>query len=236
MGATLIDTAEMYGGGMAEKLVGEAISERRNKVFLVTKVLPQNASRRRMATSCEASLRRLGTDRIDLYLLHWRGDVPLAETMEAFMALQSAGKIRYYGVSNFDVSDMRELWSVPGGANVATNQLLYNLSRRGIEWELLPLLRERHIPVMAYSPIEESRLLLNPKLIDFAGRNGMTPAQAALAWLLAKDDVIVIPKTSRLKRFEENFAALEHNLTKTQLAELDRIFPPPNGPRPLEMI
>lgn len=236
MGATLIDTAEMYGGGMAEKLVGEAIAERRNQVFLVTKVLPQNASRRRMATACEASLRRLGTDRIDLYLLHWRGDVPLAETMEAFMALQSAGKIRHYGVSNFDVSDMRELWTVRGGTDVATNQLLYNLSRRGIEWELLPLLRERHIPVMAYSPIEESRLLLNPKLIDFAARNGMTPAQVALAWLLAKDDVIVIPKTSHLKRFEENFAALEHNLAKPQLAELDSILPPPTGPRPLEMI
>ncbi|HZV33392.1 MAG TPA: aldo/keto reductase, partial [Verrucomicrobiae bacterium] len=159
MGATLIDTAEMYGGGMAEKLVGEAIAERRKEVFLVTKVLPQNASRRRMPAACEASLRRLGTDHVDLYLLHWRGDVPLAETMEAFIALQSAGKIRHYGVSNFDVSDMKELWSVDGGANVVTNQLLYNLSRRGIEWELLPLLRERHIPVMAYSPIEESRLL-----------------------------------------------------------------------------
>jgi len=236
MGATLIDTAEMYGGGMAEKLVGEAIAERRKEVFLVTKVLPQNASRRRMPAACEASLRRLGTDHVDLYLLHWRGDVPLAETMEAFIALQSAGKIRHYGVSNFDVSDMKELWSVDGGANVVTNQLLYNLSRRGIEWELLPLLRERHIPVMAYSPIEESRLLLNPKLVEFATRNGMTPAQTALAWLLAKDDIIVIPKTSHLKRFEENFAALEHPLNKAQLAELDRIFPPPNGPRPLEMI
>jgi diketogulonate reductase-like aldo/keto reductase len=236
LGATLIDTAEMYGGGLAEKLVGEVLAGRRNEVFLVTKVLPQNASRSRMSASCEASLRRLGTDRIDLYLLHWRGDVPLAETVEAFMSLQSSGKIRHYGVSNFDVSDMRELWSVQGGGDVATNQLLYNLSRRGIEWQLLPLMRERHIPVMAYSPIEESRLLLNPTLIGFASRHKMTAAQAALAWLMAKDDVIVIPKTSRLERLQENLGALAHRLTKAQLAELDRLFPPPIGPRPLEMI
>jgi diketogulonate reductase-like aldo/keto reductase len=236
LGATLIDTAEMYGGGLAEKLVGEAISGCRDDVFLVTKVLPQNASRRRMSASCDASLRRLGTDRIDLYLLHWRGDVPLEETIDAFISLQNAGKIRYYGVSNFDLSDMEELWSIPGGAEVATNQLLYNLSRRGIEWDLLPWLREHGLPVMAYSPIEESRLLLNPKLIAFAEHHEMTPAQAALGWLLSKDDVIVIPKTSRRKRLEENLHALEVHLTRAQLAELDRLFPPPNGPRPLEMI
>ncbi len=236
MGAALIDTAEMYGGGLAEKLVGEAINDRRDDVFLVTKVLPQNASRRRMSAACDASLRRLNTDRIDLYLLHWRGDVPLEETVEAFMALQSAGKIRRYGVSNFDLADMQELWSVPGGADVSTNQLLYNLSRRGIEWDLLPWLRAREVPVIAYSPIEESRLLLNPRLMNFAEQHGMTPAQVALSWLLAKDDVIVIPKTGHRERLEENLGALEHRLTKAQLAELDRLFPPPNGPRPLEMI
>lgn len=236
LGATLIDTAEMYGGGLAEKLVGEAIAGRRDEVFLVTKVLPQNASRRRMITSCESSLRRLRTDCIDLYLLHWRGAVPLAETLEAFFSLKSAGKIREFGVSNFDLSDMRDLADESGGAEAATNQLLYNLSRRGIEWDLQPWLREREIPVMAYSPIEESRLLLNPKLIDFAERHEMTPAQAALGWLLSKDDVIVIPKTSRLARLEENLAALDHPLNKSQLAELDRLFPPPKGPRPLEMI
>lgn len=236
LGATLIDTAEMYGGGLAEKLVGEAISGRRDDVFLVTKVLPQNASRRRMSAACDASLRRLDTDRVDLYLVHWRGDVPLEETLETFLSLQSAGKIRYFGVSNFDFSDMREFWSLPGGAEVATNQLLYNLSRRGIEWDLLPWLRERGIPVMAYSPIEESRLLLNPRLAVFAERHGMTPAQVALGWLLSKDNVIAIPKTSHRKRLEENLNALEVQFTRSQLAELDRLFPPPNGPRPLEMI
>src|SRR5262245_53860090 len=158
-GLTLIDTAEMYGEGRAEELIAEAIDGRRDKVFLVSKVYPHNASRRGAVVACEHSLRRLKTDRIDLYLLHWRGDVSLAETMAAFTALQEAGKIRHYGVSNFDHADMEELHSVKGGAAVATNQVLYNLERRGIEWDLLPWQRERDIPTMAYSPVGQGKLL-----------------------------------------------------------------------------
>ncbi len=236
LGATHIDTAEMYGEGLAEELIGEAVGGRRDEAFLVSKVYPHNASRRGAVAACERSLRRLRTDRLDLYLLHWRGTVPLAETMEAFIALQRTGKIRHYGVSNLDLTDMQELWSVPGGPAVQTDQLLYNLTRRGIEWDLLPWLRERRIPVMGYSPIEQARLVRNPKLADFARRHGMTPAQAALAWLLANDDVIVIPRTGRRERLRENLGALDHQLTKAQLAELDRLFPPPAGPRPLEML
>ena len=236
LGATLIDTAEMYGEGGVEELIGEAIEGRRDEAFLVSKVYPHNASRRDTVAACDRSLRRLGTDRIDLYLLHWRGSVPLSETMEAFMALQQAGKIRHYGVSNLDHQDMRELWTVPGGSAAATDQLLYNLARRGIECDLLPWLRERHVPVMAYSPIEQAKLACGRELANFARRWGMTPAQAALAWLLASDDVIVIPKTSRRERLKENFGALDHRLTPAQVAELDRLFPPPTGPRSLEML
>lgn len=236
LGVTLIDTAEMYGEGRSEELIAEALGDRRAEVFLVSKVYPHNASRQAAIAACERSLSRLKTDRIDLYLLHWRGDVPLAETMEVFMALQRAGKIRYYGVSNLDLADMQELWSVPGGPAVATDQLLYNLARRGIEWELLPWLRERRVPVMAYSPIEQARLLSNQKLAGFARRHGMSPAQAALAWLLARDDIIVIPKTSRRDRLRENLGALDHPLTPAHVAELDRLFAPPTGPKPLEML
>jgi len=236
LGASLIDTAEMYGEGRAEELIGEAIEGRRHEAFLVSKVYPHNASRRGAVAACDRSLRRLRTDRIDLYLLHWRGSVPLAETMEAFTALQQAGKIRHYGVSNLDLEDMQELWTVPGGSAVATDQLLYNLVRRGIEWDLLPWLRKHHIPVMAYSPIEQAKLALSRGLANFARKWDMTPAQAALAWLLANDDVIVIPKTSRRERLRENLGALDHKLTTAQLAELDRLFPPPTGPQPLEML
>jgi len=236
LGAKLIDTAEMYGDGRSEELVGEAIAGRRDEVFLVTKVYPQNASRKGAPAACERSLRRLNTDRIDLYLLHWRGDIAFAETIAAFAALQAAGKIRHYGVSNLGLADMRELWKVPGGQAVATNQLLYNLTRRGIEWDLQPWLRERRVPVMAYSPIEQARLLRNARLAGFAKRHGMTPSQAALAWLLSKDGVIVIPKTSRRERLKENIGALEHALDAAQLAELDRLFAPPAGPQPLDML
>ncbi|MBM3803753.1 MAG: aldo/keto reductase [Acidimicrobiia bacterium] len=236
LGATLIDTAEMYGEGLAEELIGEAIAGRRDQVFVVSKVYPHNASRRGAIVACERSLSRLKTDRIDLYLLHWRGRVPLAETLDAFTALQSSGKIRHYGVSNLDLSDMQELWTAPGGAAVASNQLLYNLGRRCIEWDLLPQLRAWHVPVMAYSPIEQGRLLRNRKLADFAKRHGLTAAKAALAWLLAQDGVIVIPKTSHRERLRENLAALEVRLTPTQLAELDQLFPPPKGPQTLEML
>jgi diketogulonate reductase-like aldo/keto reductase len=235
-GATLIDTAEMYGDGRSEELVGEAIVGRRDEVFLVTKVYPQNASRKGMPAACERSLKRLRTDRVDLYLLHWRGNVPFAETIEAFIALQKAGKIRHFGVSNLDLSDMQEWCRLQGGAAVAANQLLYNLTRRGIEWDLQPWLRERRVPVMAYSPIEQARLLKDAKLAAFAKRNGMTPAQAALAWLLTKDGVIVIPKTGRRERLKENLGALELVLNSNQTKELDRLFPPPAGPQALEML
>lgn len=235
-GLTLIDTAEMYGNGRSESLVGEAIAGRRDEVFLVSKVLPENASRRGTAAACEASLKRLGTDRIDLYLLHWRGSVPFAETLEALVKLQAAGKIRHFGVSNLDLADMQEFHALPGGAATATNQLLYNLTRRGIAWDLQPWLREKHIPVMAYSPLEQARLLRHKGLVEFSRRHAMTPAQAALAWLLAQDDVIVIPKSGDPPRVQENIGALGHSLTPAQLVELDTLFPPPAGPQPLEML
>jgi diketogulonate reductase-like aldo/keto reductase len=236
LGVTLIDTAEMYGDGLAEELVGEAIEGRRDEAFLVSKVLPDHATRRGVQLACEGSLRRLRTDRIDLYLLHWRAEEPLVETMDGFMDLQRAGKIRYYGVSNLDADDMKELWWLPGGSDVATDQVLYNLAHRGIEWDLLPWLREHRIPAMAYSPIQHAGLLDEPRLVEFARRNGMTPAQVALGWLLAKDNVISIPKTGHRDRLLENVSVLEHPLTKAQLRELDRLFPPPKGPVPLEMI
>jgi len=236
LGLKLIDTAEMYGEGKAEELIGEAIAGRRDQAFLVSKVYPHNASRKSIIAACERSLARMRTDRIDLYLLHWRGNIPFSETMEGFMALRKAGKIRHYGVSNLDLDDMRELFPLPGGEAVATNQLLYNLTRRGIEWDLLPWLREKRIPVMAYSPIEQGRLLRNPKLAGFTKRHGMTPAQAALAWLMAAGDIIAIPKTGRRERLKENLGALELELSADQLAELDRLFPPPKAPVPLEML
>ncbi|UGS89548.1 aldo/keto reductase [Ralstonia wenshanensis] len=236
LGLRLIDTAEMYGEGLSESLIGEAIAGRRDEVFLVSKVYPHNASRRGIAAACERSLRRLGTDRLDLYLLHWRGDVPFEETLEGLQALQREGKIRQYGVSNLDLSDMQEWWDTPGGDQIAVNQLLYNLSRRGIEWDLLPWLRERRVPVMAYSPIEQARLVRHPKLVHFAQACGMTPAQVALAWLLARDGIIAIPKTGHRDRLRENIGALSHTLTAEQLATLDSIFPPPKGPRALEML
>jgi diketogulonate reductase-like aldo/keto reductase len=236
LGASLIDTAEMYGDGRAEELVGEAIAGRRDEVFLVSKVLPNHATRRGTVSACERSLQRLRTDRLDLYLLHWRGSVPFAETLDAFMALKTAGKIRHYGVSNLDLADMQEWTGLPGGPEVATNQLLYNLTRRGIEWDLLPWLRARRIPVMAYSPLEQARLVNDRKLVSFARQYDMTPAQAALAWLLAQDGVIAIPKSARRERLRENVGALDHALTAHQLAELDRIFAPPRKPSSLEML
>jgi diketogulonate reductase-like aldo/keto reductase len=236
LGATLIDTAEMYGNGRAEELVSEAISGRRNEVFLVDKVLPTNASREGTLRACERSLRKLRTDRIDLYLLHWKGNIPVSETLEGFIELQRLGKIRHYGVSNFDAEEMQELWSLPGGHGVQTNQVLYNLTRRNIELKLLPWLRQHRIPTMAYSPIEQARILRDSKLVGFAKRHGLTPAQAALSWLLANDDIIVIPKTSNRERLRENFKALEHPLALEQLSELDTVFPKPARPAPLEML
>ncbi|MDT6960604.1 aldo/keto reductase [Cupriavidus sp. SZY C1] len=236
LGLRLMDTAEMYGEGLSESLIGEALAGRRDEAFLVSKVYPHNASRKGAVAACERSLRRLGTDRLDLYLLHWRGDVPFEETIEAFQALQAAGKIRYFGVSNLDLDDMEAFCDVPGGDAVAVNQLLYNLSRRGIEFDLLPWLRERNVPVMAYSPIEQARLLRNAGLRRFAERHGMTPAQAALAWLLRTDDIIAIPKTRQRDRLRENVRALEITLTPEQLDELDALFPPPRHAQPLAML
>jgi diketogulonate reductase-like aldo/keto reductase len=236
LGLTLIDTAEMYGDGLSESLVGEAIAGRRDEVFLVSKVYPHNASRKVMRRSCEASLRRLGTDRLDLYLLHWSGSVPLKETLETFASLQRDGLIRQFGVSNLDLADMRELWDLPGGAGVHTDQLLYNLTRRGIEHDLLPWLNERGVPVMAYSPIEQGRLAADKRLLKFAARHAMTPAQVALAWLLAREDVIAIPKTASRARLQENVEALENPLDTAALAELDQLFPPPGRAVPLEML
>ena len=236
LGLTLIDTAEMYGDGRSEQLVGEAIAGRRDAVFIVSKVLPGNASRRGTIIACERSLKNLRTDRIDLYLLHWRGSVGFSQTLEALTALQRDGKIRHYGVSNLDLAEMQAWWNTPGGTATATNQLLYNLSRRGIDWDLLPWLRERRVPVMAYSPLEQARLLQHPKLMALARQWHITPAQLALAWLLAQENVMVIPKSASVQRVEENAAAREVRLDKDQLLELDKLFPPPVGPRPLEML
>jgi diketogulonate reductase-like aldo/keto reductase len=236
LGLTLIDTAEMYAEGGAEEVVGEALAGRREQAFLVSKVYPHNASRPGVAAACERSLKRLKTDRIDLYLLHWRGQHPLAETVAGFEALQRAGKIRHWGVSNLDLDDMRELAGVPAGGACAANQLLYNLGRRGIEWELLPWLRERGVPVMAYSPIEQGRLLRHPGLQDLARCHGMTAAQAALAWLLAQEGVMAIPKSAKAAHVRDNAAARDIVLTPAQMAELDGLYRPPTGPTALDML
>lgn len=235
-GLTLIDTAEMYGDGRAEQLVGEAIAGRRDRVFVVSKVYPHNASRRAMPRSCDASLERLGIDTIDLYLLHWPGGVPLEETVEAFEALQRAGKIRHWGVSNFDRDGMEELATIPGGAAAQVDQVLYNLGRRGVEWDLQPLLRHRRQPLMAYSPLEQGRLLRTRALAAFAQKHGMTPAQAALGWLLAQQGVIAIPRSGTPERVDDYAGALDKPLTSAQLAELERLFPPPKGPSALDML
>jgi diketogulonate reductase-like aldo/keto reductase len=235
-GLSLVDTAEMYADGGAEKLVGEAIEGRRNEVFLVSKVLPSNATREGTIAACERSLRRLRTDWLDLYLLHWRGRVPLAETVGAFEELVAAGKIRHWGVSNFDSRDMAELATVPGGDNVATDQVLYNLASRGIEWDLLPECQQRQIPVMAYSPLGHGRLLEELILIDIAIQYDVRPAQIALAWVLRQDGVIAIPRASTPARVEQNRAALELHLSDETLAELDLAFPPPVGAVPLEVL
>ena len=232
LGLSLIDTAEMYGDGGAEEIVAQAIAGRRERIFLVSKVLPQNASRKGTLKACEASLKRLGTDRLDLYLLHWRGSVPLAETVDAFETLKRAGKIRQWGVSNFAAKDMEAL----KGAAVASDQVLYNLTRRGIEWDLLPWCRERGIPVMAYSPIEQGRVLSNHTLAKLARARGATPAQLALAWVLSREGILAIPKASRLDHVRENAAALAITLTAEEGAALDAAFPPPTRGSGLEML
>jgi diketogulonate reductase-like aldo/keto reductase len=238
LGLNLIDTAEMYGNGRSEELISGVISGRRERVYLVSKVLPENASRRGTIAACERSLKRLKTDYLDLYLLHWRGSVPLDETLEAFATLRTLGAIRHYGVSNFDVADLEEAEPLPGGSEIATNQVLYNLEQRGIEWSLLPRCRERGLPIMAYSPLgsDSRRLRTHPVLKAMAARLGATPARIALAWLLRQPDVVVIPKASSEAHVRDNHAATTLTLTAEQLAELDRSFPAPSRATPLAMI
>jgi diketogulonate reductase-like aldo/keto reductase len=246
-GVTLIDTAEMYGDGGAEKIIARAIASMarlantsaaslRERLYIVSKVYPHNASKDGVAAACERSVKRLGTDYIDCYLLHWRGEYPLRETVDAFEALKAQGKIRAWGVSNFDTDDMRELVAVTGGANVVTNQVHYNLSRRSVEFDLLPWQRERGITTMAYSPIEQAQLLSSTKLQAIARNMGATPAQLAFAWLMRDPDVIVIPKTSHVDRLQENLGALELKLDHETLEALDHAFPPPKKRAPLEML
>ena len=234
LGMTLIDTAEMYGSGQAEALVGEAIQGRRDEVFLVTKVLPSHARRRETIAACEDSLRRLGTDIIDLYLLHWPAPTPLAETLEAFDDLTRTGKIRSWGVSNFDVAAMSEVLGLPGGSAVAANQVLYNLRRRSIDASLLTFCQDRSIPIMAYTPLGQGGLLTHPVVRAVALRHEATPAQVALAWVLRHEGIIAIPKAGTVRHVRANRGALDLTLTPADLAELDRAFPPPAGPEPLD--
>ena len=236
LGMTVIDTAEMYGDGEAESLVGLALESRRDEVFLVSKVLPSHARRRATLAACAASLERLRTDRLDLYLLHWRERTPLRETVDAFSELAESGRIRQWGVSNFDIADMEELVRTPGGAAVASNQVLYNLSRRGIEHDLLPWCRERGIPIMAYSPIEQGELLEHPVVRRVARRHDATPAQLCLAWVLRQDGVIAIPKAGTPEHVREDHGALGVELTAADLDALDEAFPPPREAQPLEML
>jgi diketogulonate reductase-like aldo/keto reductase len=236
LGLSLIDTAEMYGEGGAEEVIAEAIANRRSEVFLVSKVYPHNASRQGTIAACERSLTRLKTDYLDLYLLHWRGAAPLAETLEAFQTLQQSGKVRSYGVSNFDVADMEKAILLQGGNGIVTNQVLYNLMRRGVEWNLLPWCRQRNMPIMAYSPIEQGRLLSNRTLKAIAQAREASAAQVAIAWLLHQDNVIVIPKSSRVDHVKENRAALDLKLGAEELNALNTAFPPPTKPVSLDML
>jgi diketogulonate reductase-like aldo/keto reductase len=241
LGLAIVDTAELYGDGASEELVADAIAGRRDRTYVVSKVLPRNASRKGVIAACERSLKRLRTDYLDLYLLHWRESKPLDDTLDAFATLAGAGKIRHYGVSNFDVDDLEETLALPGGAAVATNQVLYNLEHRGIEFDLLPWARERGMPVMAYSPLGSDarsvrRLLSNRALAAIAARHSVTPARVALAWLLSREGVVPIPKASSAEHVRDNRAALDLRLTREDFAELDHAFPPPQGKTSLEMI
>ena len=235
LGMTLIDTAEMYGEGGAEKVVAEATSGCRDEVFLVSKVYPFNASYRGIINACDRSLSRLKTDYIDLYLLHWRGSIPLSETLEGLQYLKQAGKILDYGVSNFDVDDMEEAMSLSGGNSIVTNQVLYNLMRRGIEWDLLPWCKKRSIPLMAYSPLEQRAFVNHSQLKAIAAKHAATTTQIALNWLLRQDNVISIPKATNPKHVKENHAALDIELTEQDLQELNRAFKPPRRKMSLAM-
>jgi diketogulonate reductase-like aldo/keto reductase len=236
LGMTLVDTAEMYGSGGAEEAVGAAIRGRREGAFVVSKFFPHHASRPLLRRACEASRARLGIETIDLYLYHWRGNVPLAETVDALGELVAEGSIRRWGVSNFDVADMEELVALPGGERVAANQVLYNLARRGPEFDLLPWCRARGIATMAYSPLDEGRLLRHRELAALARSLGIAPAQLALAWLARQAGVIAIPKAVRAEHVRENHAAAQVTLEAAALARLDAMFPPPRRKTALEMI
>jgi diketogulonate reductase-like aldo/keto reductase len=235
LGYPMIDTAEMYGDGGAEEIVGEAIAGHSVRPFITSKVYPHNASRAGTIAACERSLKRMRIERIDLYLLHWRGGARIEETFEAFHRLQGAGKIGDFGVSNFDLDDMEDAARLDRGLN-ASNQVLYCLSRRGPEHDLLPWMRRKSIPLMAYSPLDQGSLLRTAALRKLADEQGCTPAQLAIAWLLAQPGVVTIPKSSTRARVKENFGALDVKLTPQVLAELDRAFPPPKGKQPLEML
>jgi diketogulonate reductase-like aldo/keto reductase len=236
LGMTLVDTAEMYGEGAAEELVAEALAGERARLFLVSKVYPHNASRQGVVAACERSLRRLKTDRLDLYLLHWRGSVPLEETVAGFEELRRSGKIRHWGVSNFDTDDMEELLQVRGGENCAANQVLYNVTRRGPEFDLIPWMTKHRMPLMAYSPIEQGRLPRDGVLQRIGQKYGASPFQIALTWLLQKPDVIAIPKASSPDHVRDNHQALEIRFGPEDLEAIDAEFPPPRRKRPLEMI
>ncbi|WP_102817562.1 aldo/keto reductase [Burkholderia ubonensis] len=236
LGMALIDTAEMYGDGATEELVGDALDGLRDDVFLVSKAYPHHASRRGVVAACEASLKRLRTDRIDLYLLHWRGSVPLEETVEGFDALRRAGKIRHWGVSNFDTADMQALVDEAGGAACATNQILYNIARRGPEFDLLPWLAARRIPAMAYSPVDHARLPKHSPLDEIARVRGVSVTRVALAWVLAQPGVFAIPKAARIEHVRDNRAALDLVLSNDERAQLDAYFRPPRSKRALEML
>ena len=235
LGYPMIDTAEMYGEGGAEEIVGEAIAGRKDRPFIVSKVYPHNASRAGTVAACERSLKRMGIERIDLYLLHWRGGSRLEETFEAFHRLREAGKIGDFGVSNFDADDMQDAARLDRGLT-ASNQVLYCLSRRGPEFDLLPWLRKRSIPLMAYSPLDQGGLLTKAPLKKLAGEVGCTPAQLAIAWLLAQPGVVTIPKSATRERVKENVGALDVALSPSVLAELERAFPPPKSKQSLEML
>src|SRR3954452_12759327 len=235
LGLTLIDTAGMYADGNAEELVADAIAGRRDDVFVATKVLPANATRKGPKKARARSLERLRTDRIDLYLLHWRGQLPLAGTVEAFMELKDEGAIRHWGVSNFDAVDLAELITVAGGGEVETDQVLYNLSHRQAEHELLPWCRDWGMPLMAYSPVDRGALVENDIVVEIAEKHDATPAQVALAWVLRQDDVCAIPKASIPEHVRENVRALELQLDNEDIKLLDEEFPPPNAPAPLDL-
>ncbi len=234
LGFTLIDTAEMYGEGGAEEAIADAIARRRDGLFIVSKVYPHNASRQGAIAACERSLARLRIERIDLYLLHWMGGVPFEETIAAFRKLRDDGKIADWGVSNFDLDDLQS-WYDKDGGRCATNQVMYNLARRGVEFDLLPWMRQHNMPLMAYSPFDRGPLARNTALKTVADRHGATPAQVALAWLLRQPGMIAIPKSADKQRLTENFGALQVKLTDADLADLDRAFPPPRGKRSLAM-